>query len=788
MDQSRNPSSSAVKHCEDENMSELGQAGSHCTSTFRDPAKSLRPRVIDTVDAISETQPIQGVGRPQDAVLLKLGIFDQTVDPSSPSFDFERWSHILVNLRNQLGLPTPPRSGFAFRKLTVHGSGPAVEQQDTVWTLLTSLINSRAWFRPKHSKTILQDLDGVVQKGELLLVLGRPGSGCTTFLKTITGEMRSLELDSASVLHYTGIPHRIMARHFKGELIYNQEVDEHLPYLTVGQTLEFATAMRTPRARLPHITRKDRMKHVVEVMLSVFGLSHTRNTIVGNDYVRGVSGGEWKRVSIAETALAEAAISAWDNSTRGLNAESALHFVCRLRTLSDLTQSANAAAIYQSSQAIVDLFDKILYFERMGWQRHARQTSGDFLTAITNPAQRIAKEGHENLVPRTPEEFEGYWRGSPEYASILEEIEQYQKDFCLKWEATQREFESTRHKIKAKGMLRRATQTVSFLMQTALCARRATQQLWNDKASTLTTLIGEIVIALVVGSVFYGTPETSDAFFSYGSVLFFSVLLNVLMSITDTYNLYKGRSVVRKQALYGFYRPSAEALASVLVDIPVKLVVGTCFNIILYFLSGLATTASKFFIFFLFVFVATLAMSMVFRTIAAATGTLPQAMAISGFLVLALVTYTGFVLPGPYMHPWFKWISYINPLSYAFEALLVNQAHGSNYPCSNLVPPYPNLTGDTFICPVPGSVAGETFVNGDAWFETSYDYSYSHLWRNLGIILGFLFFFLFTYLLASELNVNSSTGPDVISLFGDRAGIQNYRPRQVGEVEKTRGQ
>jgi ABC-type multidrug transport system permease subunit len=155
---------------------------------------------------------------------------------------------------------------------------------------------------------------------------------------------------------------------------------------------------------------------------------------------------------------------------------------------------------------------------------------------------------------------------------------------------------------------------------------------------TLTTLIGEIVIALVVRSVFYDTLETSDAFFSYGSVLFFSVLLDALMYITDTHNLYKRRSVVRKQASYVFYRPSAEVLASVIVDIPVKLVVGTCFNIIMYFLSGHATTASQFFIFLLFIFETTLAMSMVFRTIAAATGTLPQAMAVSGFLVLALVT------------------------------------------------------------------------------------------------------------------------------------------------------
>ncbi|KAL9563946.1 hypothetical protein ACKAV7_011981 [Fusarium commune] len=610
--------------------------------------------------------------------------------------------------------------------------GPAVEQQDTLWTLLTQPFNFRSWFRPKETKIILRGLDGVVQKGELLLVLGRPGNGCSTFLKTITG-----------------IPHQVMARHFKGELIYNQEVDEHLPYLTVGQTLEFAAAMRTPRTRLPGITRKDRISHVVQVMLTVFGLSHTKHTIVGNDYVRGVSGGERKRVSITETALSEAAISAWDNSTRGLDAESALHFVSRLRTLSDLTQSANAAALYQSSQSIVDLFDKILvlyggrgiffgraalapaYFESMGWYRHARQTAGDFQTGITNPAQRQAKEGHENSVFRTSEEFEQHWRDSPEYATLMQEMEEYQKDFYQNNDVTQKQFEAIRGALKVKGILKRASQTVSFPMQTNLCARRATQQLWNDKASTFITLIGEIIIALVVESIFYGTPETSDAFFSYGSVLFFSVLLNVLMAVTDTQNLYKGRSVF---------------------------VVAVFFNVILYFLSGLAKAASQFFIFFLFVFVTTLAMSMIFRTIAAATVTLPQAMAISGFLVLALVTYTGFVLPGPYMHPWFKWISYINPLSYAFEALLVNQAHGTNYHCSNLVPSYQNLTGDTFICPVPGSAAGETYVNGDAWFETSYDYSYSHLWRNLGIILGFLFFFLFTYLLATELNVNSSVG------------------------------
>lgn len=145
-----------------------------------------------------------GAEESQDPVLQKLGLSDRLLNPSSPSFDFQTWSSTLVRLRSQLNVPTPPRSGFAFKSLTIQGSGPAIEEQGTVWTMITYPFNPRAWFRPKQSKTILQGLDGVVHKGELLLVLGRPGSGCTTFLRTITGHMRGLNIDPASTLQYTG--------------------------------------------------------------------------------------------------------------------------------------------------------------------------------------------------------------------------------------------------------------------------------------------------------------------------------------------------------------------------------------------------------------------------------------------------------------------------------------------------------------------------------------------------------------------------------------------------------
>ena len=124
---------------------------------------------------------------------------------------------------------------------------------------------------------------------------------------------------------------------------------------------------------------------MVKVVMAAFGLSHTYNTKVGDDFVRGVSGGERKRVSIAEMLLAGSPISAWDNSTRGLDSATAFKFVQSLRMVTEIGDAVCAVAIYQASQAIYDLFDKTTvlyegrqiyfgpasqarrYFEEMGW-------------------------------------------------------------------------------------------------------------------------------------------------------------------------------------------------------------------------------------------------------------------------------------------------------------------------------------------------------------------------------------------------------------------------------------
>lgn len=101
-------------------------------------------------------------------------------------------------------------------------------------------------------------------------------------------------------------------------------------------------------------------------------------------------------------------------------------------------------------------------------------------------------------------------------------------------------------------------------------------------------------------------------------------------------------------------------------DLPNKIATAIFFNLTLYFLTNLRRTPSAFFTFLLFSFTVVLTMSMVFRSIGALSRSLSQAMAPAAVFILALIIYTGFTIPTRDMHPWFRWINYLDPVRYPF--------------------------------------------------------------------------------------------------------------------------
>lgn len=217
--------------------------------------------------------------------------------------------------------------------------------------------------------------------------------------------------------------------------------------------------------------------------------------------------------------------------------------------------------------------------------------------------------------------------------------------------------------------------------------------------------------------------------------------------------MYAERPVVEKHNRYAFYHQSTQAIASYIIDLPYKTTNMFVFNILVYFMSHLRREPGNFFFFCLTSYLTTLAMSSIYRTLACLTRTPDQAMVPAALLSLGLMIYTGFTIPTDYMPGWSRWMNYINPLAYAFEALMANEFHGREFPCANLVPRgpgYDELPADSRICAVVGAVPGSSVVDGERYINQAYEYYNAHKWRNVGILCGFLVASFFAYITAAE--------------------------------------
>ncbi|KAK6871843.1 Multidrug resistance protein CDR1 [Candida tropicalis] len=316
---------------------------------------------------------------------------------------------------------------------------------------------------------------------------------------------------------------------------------------------------------------------MASVYMATYGLSHTRNTSVGNDFVRGVSGGERKRVSIAEASLSGANIQCWDNATRGLDAATALEFIRALKTSAAILESTPLIAIYQCSQDAYDLFDNVVvlyegyqiffgkaskakeFFLKMGYKCPQRQTTADYLTSLTNPAEREPLPGYEDKVPRTPQEFEAYWKNSPEYAELVKDIDNYFVE-CEKLNT--KEIYHDSHVARQSNHIRPGSPyTVSFYMQVRYGVARNFLRMKGDPSIPIFSVFGQCVMGLILSSVFYNLPQTTGSFYYRGASMFFAVLFNAFASLLEIMSLFEARPIVEKHKKYALYRPSADALA-----------------------------------------------------------------------------------------------------------------------------------------------------------------------------------------------------------------------------------
>ncbi|KAH7020916.1 ABC-2 type transporter [Microdochium trichocladiopsis] len=727
-------------------------------------------------------------------------------DSTEELFDLEATLRGGLAAQQEAGIK-PKHIGVYWDKLTVKGMGGMTNYVQTFpdafknffnfWTPIMGLFGKGFSF---EEATLLDNFKGVVKPGEMVLVLGRPGSGCTTFLKNIANQRHGYTSVSGDVLYGPWTADEF--KQYRGEAVYNQEDDIHHSTLSVGQTLGFALDVKVPNKLPAGTTKKQFKEDVITMLLKMFNIEHTRNTVVGDALVRGVSGGERKRVSIAEMMITNACILSWDNSTRGLDASTALDFAKSLRIQTNLYQTSTFVSLYQASENIYKQFDKVLvidsgkqvyfgpasearaYFEGLGFLPRPRQTTPDYVTGCTDEFERDYADGYspEN-APHSAETLAEAFNKSAIAARLNEEMASYK---------TQLEHESAKHndfqtavRESKRGGAKRSVYGVGFHLQVWAIMKRQFVLKMQDKLSLSLSWLRAIVIAIVLGTLYLNLGQTSASAFSKGGLLFISLLFNAFQAFSELGSTMTGRPIVNKHKAYAFHRPSALWIAQIFVDAAFSAVQILVFSIIVYFMTNLTRTAGAFFTFYLMILVGNIAMTLFFRIIGCLSPDFDYAIKFAVVSITLLILTSGYLIQYQNQQVWLRWIFWINPLGLAFAALMANEFGRNTLTCSaeSLIPSGPGY-GDinNQVCTLPGSTPGTDQVDGGAYISQAFQYAPEDLWRNFGIIIAIIIFFLAANVILGEV-LNHGMGGNTFRTY---AKPNEERKKLNAELQKHR--
>jgi ATP-binding cassette subfamily G (WHITE) protein 2 len=241
-----------------------------------------------------------------------------------------------------------------------------------------------------EEKVILKGVTGLVQPGEILAMLGPSGSGKTTLLTALGGRLGG-RLDG--IITYNGKP---FSNAMKRNTGFVTQDDVLYPHLTVLETLVFTALLRLPNS----LRKEEKIQHA-EAVITQLGLTKCKNSIIGGELMRGVSGGERKRVSIGQEMLINPSLLFLDEPTSGLDSTTAQRIVSTLWELSKGGRTI-VMTIHQPSSRLFYMFHKVLllsegnplyfgmgseamdYFSSIGYSPSIAMNPADFLLDLAN--------------------------------------------------------------------------------------------------------------------------------------------------------------------------------------------------------------------------------------------------------------------------------------------------------------------------------------------------------------------------------------------------------------------
>ncbi|XVE79409.1 hypothetical protein DITRI_Ditri14bG0056300 [Diplodiscus trichospermus] len=556
----------------------------------------------------------------------------------------------------------------------------------------------------KLKLNILRNISGVVKPGRMTLLLGPPGSGKSTLLLALAGKLDSKTLKTTGDITYNDT--KLDEFYVKRTSAYISQTDNHIAELTVRETLDFAArcqgaseGMAAYMNDLTHLEKERKIRPVPEIdafmkassvggkkhsistdyVLKVLGLDVCSDTVVGNDMLRGVSGGQRKRVTTGEMIVGPRKTLFMDEISTGLDSSTTYQIVKCVRNFVHLMEGTVLMALLQPAPETYELFDDLMllsegymvyqgpreevleFFESLGFKLPPRKGVADFLQEVTSKKDQAQywADPSKPYVFVPVSEMANAFKNS-RFGRSLESTLSVPYD---KSHSHPLALSKTRFAASKWELLR-----TCFTREKLLISRHSFLYIFR---TCQVAFVGFVTSTIFLRTRLHPVDETNGSL--YISCLFFGLVHMMFNGFSELSLLIFRLPVFYKQRDNLFHPAWVWSAVSWIIRVPYSIIESLVWSCVVYYTVGFAPAAGRFFRFMFLKFVIHQMAIGLFRMMASIARDTVIANTFGSFALLIVLLLGGFIVPKDNIKPWWVWASWLSPLQYGQRALSVNE-------------------------------------------------------------------------------------------------------------------
>ncbi|KAL3849394.1 hypothetical protein ACJIZ3_011276 [Penstemon smallii] len=488
----------------------------------------------------------------------------------------------------------------------------------------------------------------------MLAMLGPSGSGKTTLLTALGGRLGG---------------------HLAGNITYNNKPFSNTMKSNI-ETLVYTALLRLPKT----LTEEQKAQHA-EAVINQLGLTRCKDSIIGGGLLRGVSGGERKRVSIGQEMLINPGLLFLDEPTSGLDSTTAQRIVSTLWELANGGRTI-IMTIHQPSSRLFYMFHKVLLLSEGNTMYFGKGSNAlDYFSSI-GFAPSVAMNPAEFLLDLASGMY--IYETSIKHTLVCAYKENMSE--IVKSEVSN-DHDQVHDSIDDKKLKRWPN---SWWQQSYILFRRGLKERKHESFSRLK--IAQVVFVAILCGLLWWKSNISHLQDQVGLLFFYNGFWAVFPMFQAIFTFPQERLILAKERSSGMYRLSSYFMASTFVDLPTELVLPTIFFIITYWMAGLSPKAGSFFSGLFVLLFSVLCTQGLGLAVGAIVMNTKSASALGSVLMLVFLLPCGFYVQ--HVPVFIRWIKYISINQYSYKLLFLSQyKRGQTYMCGNnktcLVEDYP---------------------------------------------------------------------------------------------------